>query len=187
MMSIILRRSSSKRALTAALSSVESILHNHLSPKSGAAAVVPKPDEIVKTRCLGGREFHVKSGPLDFKATMMWQAQSAVDDYAAYDDSKDEGLEITKLGISQDIVAALAKRGISKLFPIQRAVLEPAMQGRDMIGRARTGTGKTLAFGIPILDKIIQFNAKHGFVRFYCFHFIVIIFNYSIYFVRNLS
>jgi superfamily II DNA/RNA helicase len=43
-------------------------------------------------------------------------------------------------------------------------VLEPAMQGRDMIGRARTGTGKTLAFGIPIMDKIIQFNAKHGFV-----------------------
>jgi len=38
------------------------------------------------------------------------------------------------------------------------------MEGRDMIGRARTGTGKTLAFGIPIIDKIIKFNAKHGFV-----------------------
>ncbi|KAJ0807484.1 putative RNA helicase [Helianthus annuus] len=44
----------------------------------------------------------------------------------------------------------------------QRAVLEPAMQGRDMIGRARTGTGKTLAFGIPILNKIVQYNEKHG-------------------------
>lgn len=38
------------------------------------------------------------------------------------------------------------------------------MQGRDMIGRARTGTGKTLAFGIPIIDKIIKYNAKHGLV-----------------------
>lgn len=35
-----------------------------------------------------------------------------------------------------------------------------------MIGRARTGTGKTLAFGIPILDKIIKFNAKNGLVIF---------------------
>lgn len=39
------------------------------------------------------------------------------------------------------------------------------MQGSDMIGRARTGTGKTLAFGIPIMDKIIRFNEKHGFVQ----------------------
>jgi ATP-dependent RNA helicase DDX21 len=38
------------------------------------------------------------------------------------------------------------------------------MQGRDMIGRAKTGTGKTLAFGIPIIDKIIQYNKKNGFV-----------------------
>lgn len=73
-----------------------------------------------------------------------------------------DGLEISKLGIADDIVSALAKKGITKLFPIQRAVLEPAMQGRDMIGRARTGTGKTLAFGIPVLDKIIRFNEKHG-------------------------
>lgn len=49
---------------------------------------------------------------------------------------------------------------------MQRAVLEPAMQGRDMIGRAKTGTGKTLAFGIPIMDKIINFNEKHGSVYF---------------------
>jgi ATP-dependent RNA helicase DDX21 len=37
-----------------------------------------------------------------------------------------------------------------------------------MFGRARTGTGKTLAFGIPILDKILQFNAQHGFVHLLC-------------------
>uniref|UniRef100_A0A804UFS6 Helicase ATP-binding domain-containing protein n=1 Tax=Zea mays TaxID=4577 RepID=A0A804UFS6_MAIZE len=43
-----------------------------------------------------------------------------------------------------------------------RAVLEPAMQGKDMIGRARIGTGKTLAFGIPIMDKILSYNEKNG-------------------------
>ncbi|CAA7022297.1 unnamed protein product [Microthlaspi erraticum] len=77
-------------------------------------------------------------------------------------DSGGDGLAISELGKSPEIVKALSGRGIDKLFPIQKAVLEPAMQGRDMIGRARTGTGKTLAFGIPIIDKIIKFNAKHG-------------------------
>ncbi|CAA3011131.1 DEAD-box ATP-dependent RNA helicase 53-like [Olea europaea subsp. europaea] len=49
---------------------------------------------------------------------------------------------------------------VSKLFP--GVVLEPTMQGRNMICRVRTGTGKTLAFDIPILDKIIRFIEKHG-------------------------
>ncbi|ERM97148.1 hypothetical protein AMTRI_Chr04g185450 [Amborella trichopoda] len=69
-----------------------------------------------------------------------------------------EGLDIAKLGISEEIVSSLSRRGITELFPIQRAVLVPAMDGRDMIGRAITGSGKTLAFGIPILDKIIRHN-----------------------------
>ncbi|XP_039130513.1 DEAD-box ATP-dependent RNA helicase 53, mitochondrial-like [Dioscorea cayenensis subsp. rotundata] len=110
------------------------------------------------------RDFHFSTGGLGFRATEIAQAEYAVDDY--FDDvplkKGDEGLEIAKLGISSEITSALEKKGIVKLFPIQRAVLEPAMQGRDMIGRAKTGTGKTLAFGIPIMDKIISFNAKHG-------------------------
>ncbi|KAL5982443.1 hypothetical protein ACLOJK_016514 [Asimina triloba] len=71
-----------------------------------------------------------------------------------------ENLDISNLGISPEIVAALSRRGITELFPIQRAVLEPAMEGRDLIGRAITGSGKTLAFGIPILDKIIQHRGQ---------------------------
>ncbi|CAA0825064.1 DEAD-box ATP-dependent RNA helicase 3-chloroplastic [Striga hermonthica] len=60
-------------------------------------------------------------------------------------------------GLTRGFHSSLAMRaGFAK------AVLEPAMQGRDMIGRARTGTGKTLAFGIPIMDKIIKFNEKNG-------------------------
>ncbi|XP_062203900.1 DEAD-box ATP-dependent RNA helicase 9-like isoform X2 [Phragmites australis] len=73
----------------------------------------------------------------------------------------EEGLDVAKLGISSKIVQRLAAKGITKLFPIQRAVLEPVMQGRDMVGRAKTGTGKTLAFGIPILDAIIRHNEKY--------------------------
>ncbi|KAH0455418.1 hypothetical protein IEQ34_015450 [Dendrobium chrysotoxum] len=70
---------------------------------------------------------------------------------------KGELLDISKIGISEQIVTALSHRGITELFPIQRAILEPTLEGRDMIGRrAITGSGKTLAFGIPILDKIIR-------------------------------
>ncbi|XP_077243906.1 DEAD-box ATP-dependent RNA helicase 53, mitochondrial-like [Tasmannia lanceolata] len=118
----------------------------------------------------GSRDIHFSAGPLGFRASSVARAEYAVDDFS--DEEKvagkkgsvdsEEGLAISKLGIAQEIVSALAKKGITKLFPIQRAVLEPAMKGRDMIGRARTGTGKTLAFGIPILDKIIRFNEKHG-------------------------
>ncbi|KAL3694990.1 hypothetical protein R1sor_008641 [Riccia sorocarpa] len=79
-------------------------------------------------------------------------------------DDEDE-LAIANLGLAQDIVDALAKRGISQLFPIQRAVLDPAMEGKDLIGRAKTGTGKTLAFGIPIMDRIIRENQENRTAR----------------------
>jgi superfamily II DNA/RNA helicase len=39
---------------------------------------------------------------------------------------------------------------------LQRAVLVPALEGRDLIARAKTGTGKTLAFGIPMIKRIIE-------------------------------
>ncbi|XP_030529572.2 DEAD-box ATP-dependent RNA helicase 3, chloroplastic [Rhodamnia argentea] len=67
--------------------------------------------------------------------------------------SEDE-LALSKLGLPQRLVESLEKRGITHLFPIQRAVFIPALEGRDLIARAKTGTGKTLAFGIPILKRL---------------------------------
>ncbi|KAH9546848.1 hypothetical protein CY35_11G003000 [Sphagnum magellanicum] len=80
---------------------------------------------------------------------------------------KDPGsqLDIASLGLPQPVVDALAKRGISQLFPIQRAVLEPALQGRDLIARAKTGTGKTLAFGIPVIQHIVNENERDRIAR----------------------
>ncbi|XP_038716242.1 DEAD-box ATP-dependent RNA helicase 3, chloroplastic-like [Tripterygium wilfordii] len=69
--------------------------------------------------------------------------------------SEDE-LAITNLGLPQPLLDALLKRGITHLFPIQRAVLLPALEGRDIIARAKTGTGKTLAFGIPIIKRLTE-------------------------------
>lgn len=72
----------------------------------------------------------------------------------------DDAAAISKFPISPVLISGLASRGITTLFPIQRAVLEPALRGQDLIARAKTGTGKTLAFGIPILDRIIRESQK---------------------------
>ncbi|KAL6513232.1 DEAD-box ATP-dependent RNA helicase 3, chloroplastic [Orobanche gracilis] len=74
-------------------------------------------------------------------------------------------LDISKLGLPQRLVDTLEKRGISDLFPIQRAVLMPALEGRDIIARAKTGTGKTLAFGIPIIKGLDDAEQGRGSLR----------------------
>jgi len=58
------------------------------------------------------------------------------------------------LGINPACVTALAEAGITHPFPIQEQAIPIAMKGVDLIGQARTGTGKTLAFGLPILERI---------------------------------
>ncbi|MFP5415405.1 MAG: DEAD/DEAH box helicase [Actinomycetes bacterium] len=59
------------------------------------------------------------------------------------------------LGVRPEIVESLARKGITHPFPIQTMSLPIAMSGTDMIGQARTGTGKTLAFGISLLERVI--------------------------------
>ncbi len=59
-------------------------------------------------------------------------------------------------GVHQDIVDALAAHGIVTPFPIQAMTLPIALGGHDIIGQAKTGTGKTLGFGVPILQRVIS-------------------------------
>jgi superfamily II DNA/RNA helicase len=58
------------------------------------------------------------------------------------------------LGVSPDLVAALAERGIMAPFPIQALTIPDALAGRDVCGKAKTGSGKTLAFGLPIVERV---------------------------------
>jgi superfamily II DNA/RNA helicase len=70
-------------------------------------------------------------------------------------------LDFSELGIDADIVAALATRGITNPFPIQEQAIPLALTGQDLIGQAKTGTGKTLGFGLPILQRLGA-NPAHG-------------------------
>ena len=58
------------------------------------------------------------------------------------------------LGIDDDIADALAARGINEPFPIQEQTIPLALTGQDIIGQAKTGTGKTLGFGLPLVQKL---------------------------------
>ncbi|MFD6030579.1 DEAD/DEAH box helicase [Cellulosimicrobium funkei] len=58
-------------------------------------------------------------------------------------------------GVRQEIVDALSDAGIVQPFPIQAMTLPVAMSGHDIIGQAKTGTGKTLGFGVPLLHRVV--------------------------------
>ena len=63
-------------------------------------------------------------------------------------------LTFAELGIDQDLVDALAARGIVEPFPIQAQTIPLGLSGQDIIGQAKTGTGKTLGFGLPIIQRL---------------------------------
>ncbi|NUR79186.1 MAG: DEAD/DEAH box helicase, partial [Dermatophilaceae bacterium] len=57
--------------------------------------------------------------------------------------------------VHPEIVSALADAGITTPFPIQAMTLPVALSGHDIIGQAKTGTGKTLGFGVPMLNRVV--------------------------------
>ncbi|MBZ4485914.1 DEAD/DEAH box helicase [Microbacterium sp. cx-55] len=59
-----------------------------------------------------------------------------------------------ELGVDQDIIDTLAARGIVDSFPIQEQTIPLSMPGQDIIGQAKTGTGKTFGFGIPVVQRL---------------------------------
>jgi len=60
----------------------------------------------------------------------------------------------TSLGVPAPLTDALTAAGIKAPFPIQAAVLPDALSGRDILGRGRTGSGKTLGFCIPLVARL---------------------------------
>src|SRR2546430_4075644 len=58
------------------------------------------------------------------------------------------------LGVSRPILGALAKRGITEPFAVQRLCIAEVLAGEDVLVQSPTGSGKTLAFGVPMVDRI---------------------------------
>ena len=71
---------------------------------------------------------------------------------------RDDSPTFAELGVRDEIVRTLRAAGIERTFAIQELTLPLALAGNDLIGQARTGTGKTLGFGIPLIQRITGGN-----------------------------
>ncbi|MEV5199161.1 DEAD/DEAH box helicase, partial [Streptomyces sp. NPDC053720] len=83
-------------------------------------------------------------------------AEQADTDSADVDADADAEPTITfaDLGLPEGIVRKLAQNGVTAPFPIQAATIPDALAGKDILGRGRTGSGKTLSFGLPTLASL---------------------------------
>ncbi|PIR97697.1 MAG: hypothetical protein COT91_00080, partial [Candidatus Doudnabacteria bacterium CG10_big_fil_rev_8_21_14_0_10_41_10] len=64
------------------------------------------------------------------------------------------------LGIAEKFLAIINKKGFDVPTPIQHQVIPGALEGKDIVGIAQTGTGKTLAFGIPMIQRLAQHKGQ---------------------------
>ncbi len=73
---------------------------------------------------------------------------------AAPEDLYDTMRTFESLKVAEPLVKALANDGITTAFPIQAMTIADALEGRDVCGKAKTGSGKTLGFGLPMIQRI---------------------------------
>ncbi|GFR35875.1 hypothetical protein TCEA9_16870 [Thermobrachium celere] len=63
-------------------------------------------------------------------------------------------VKFNELNLSKEILKAIAKLGYEEATPIQSEAIPVILEGHDVIGQAQTGTGKTAAFSIPVIERI---------------------------------
>ncbi len=69
-------------------------------------------------------------------------------------------MDFDMLGLKPRLIAALKEMGIEDPTPIQRQAIPPALEGRDVMGLAQTGTGKTAAFGLPLAQHLLEGDVR---------------------------
>src|SRR5690554_5926641 len=76
-----------------------------------------------------------------------------------------EGKTFRDLGIGDNITRQLASMGAEAPFPIQAATIPDVLAGKDVLGRGKTGSGKTIAFGAPLVERLMENNGGKGRVQ----------------------
>ncbi|MFE5641161.1 DEAD/DEAH box helicase, partial [Streptomyces sp. NPDC056543] len=101
-------------------------------------AVMPENDEIVEA----------------VEATEIVETEASDVTEAAEAESSEPTITFADLGLPEGVVRKLAQNGVTTPFPIQAATIPDALAGKDILGRGRTGSGKTLSFGLPTLAQL---------------------------------
>ncbi|MFJ6100219.1 DEAD/DEAH box helicase, partial [Streptomyces sp. NPDC092359] len=131
-------------------------------------AVMPENDEIVEA-AQATETVVIEADHLDDTVDAELDTDTDIDgefdidadtELDADTDSDEESGEPTvtfgDLGLPEGVVRKLAQNGVTTPFPIQAATIPDALAGKDILGRGRTGSGKTLSFGLPLLTTLAE-------------------------------
>ncbi len=114
--------------------------------------VMPASDEIVEIVEIVAEADATAETTADLTPDTAAEAVDTVDTAAA--EPAEPTITFGDLGLDDAIVRKLAQNGVTTPFPIQAATIPDALAGKDILGRGRTGSGKTLSFGLPLLSTL---------------------------------
>ncbi|MFD7629180.1 DEAD/DEAH box helicase [Streptomyces sp. NPDC059851] len=119
-------------------------------PENDANEIVDAVEALVVTEAMEAAEADEIIEALEADVADVADALDADDSDA---DSEPE-VTFADLGLPEGVVRKLAQNGVTVPFPIQAATIPDALAGKDILGRGRTGSGKTLSFGLPTLARL---------------------------------
>ncbi|XP_073541722.1 nucleolar RNA helicase 2 [Phyllobates terribilis] len=121
--------------------------------KSGKPAKAKKTPKIENGKLETANDSAPKAKKMKLDAEAEEEETKSDDEETALE--KIEG-DFSKFPISQETITNLKAKGVAYLFPIQSKTFHTAYSGKDVVVQARTGTGKTLSFAIPVIERLIQ-------------------------------
>ena len=99
-------------------------------------------------------ENEVKAAETAEETTVKEAAETEETSETEQEEKEDRRMRYDQSGLDERIIHAVSEMGFEYMSPIQEAAIPVMMEGKDIIGQAQTGTGKTAAFGIPLLQKV---------------------------------
>ncbi|RPF41821.1 superfamily II DNA/RNA helicase [Streptomyces sp. Ag109_G2-6] len=117
-------------------------------PENDSTEIVDAVEALVVTEAMEAAEANEIIEALEADVT----ADAADSDEDAAD--AEPTVTFADLGLPEGVVRKLAQNGVTTPFPIQAATIPDALAGKDILGRGRTGSGKTLSFGLPTLARL---------------------------------